>query len=358
MRAGDGDRLRAQADRRLAFPSIRLSCGSPRSPLRRHGRASHASSMACSSSIAASSVSPGSRRRSSTISQSSGMTLSAIPPAIRVTLKAGVADQRMVEGPQLAITCVEHRHELARREDRIHAELRAAGMRGLTFGADERPQTTFVRGEDGVVGRLADNDQVGLGSCFASAREPPPLISSSATNIRISVPRQRSRSRGEEPASLSHGRDRTLGVASASAEKLAVPLRQAKRIAGPAAADWDRVHMRVEGETGAVAIVDSADDIRAAIREGTNLVAKPMASSSDASSAAASASRPGGFWVSMATSRSSRPMSRATSGAGARVARLTALSPSPRPRRRFRPSPAALRKSGRTGSSPRRHGLE
>ena len=73
-----------------------------------------------------------------------------------------MADQRMGLGPQFAIARVEQGHEAARSEDRIHAELRAAGMRGLALGADKRPQTPFMSCEDGVVGRLADNDQVGL----------------------------------------------------------------------------------------------------------------------------------------------------------------------------------------------------
>ena len=62
-----------------------------------------------------------------------------------------------------------------------------------------------------------------------------------------------------------------LGVAGASAEELAVALGQTKRIARPAAADRHGVHMRVEGEAGAVAVVDAADDIGAALGEGTHL---------------------------------------------------------------------------------------
>ena len=80
------------------------------------------------------------------------------------------------------------------------------------------------------------------------------------------VPLQR-----EEPPGLGHGDDRSFGVTSASAEQLAIPLRQTKRIAGPAAADRNGVHMRVEGETGSLAIVDTPDDIGAAVRNGTNL---------------------------------------------------------------------------------------
>ena len=40
--------------------------------------------------------------------------------------EARVADQRMVNPPQFAIARIEQGHELARGEDRIHAELRAA----------------------------------------------------------------------------------------------------------------------------------------------------------------------------------------------------------------------------------------
>ena len=77
--------------------------------------------------------------------------------------------------------------------------------------------------------------------------------------------------RGEQTAGFDHSHNRALGVASASAEELAVALRQTKRIARPTATDGNGVHMRVESETGAVAVVEPADDIRAAIRKGTNL---------------------------------------------------------------------------------------
>ena len=80
--------------------------------------------------------------------------------------------------------------------------------------------------------------------------------------------------RREETAGLGHGHDRPLRVTSASAEKLAVALRQTKRIAGPASADRNGVHMRVESETGSVAIVDSPDDIGAAVRDRANLGGK------------------------------------------------------------------------------------
>ena len=84
--------------------------------------------------------------------------------------QAGVPDQRMVQGPQFAIARIEQGHELARGEDRIHAKLRAAGMRGLALGADKRPQTPFVSCEDRVVGRFADHDQVG---CWLLLGESP-----------------------------------------------------------------------------------------------------------------------------------------------------------------------------------------
>ena len=182
-----------------------------------------------------------------------------------------MADQRVVEGPQFVIARIEQGREPARGEDRVHAKLRASGMRGLAFGADERAQTTFVSCEDRVVGRLADNDQVGS---WLLLRESP---RAAAVNLLVGdehhdqraapvVPLQR-----EETAGLGHGHDRSLGVTSASAEQLAVALRQTKRIAGPAAADRNGVHMRVESETGSLAIVDSSDDIGAAVRNGTNL---------------------------------------------------------------------------------------
>ena len=104
-----------------------------------------------------------------------------------------MADERMGLGPQFAVARVEQGHEVAGSEDRIDAKLRASGMRRLAFGADERPQTSFVSRKDGIVGGLADNDKSSFGCCFTSAREPLPSISSSATNIRTSVPRQRSR---------------------------------------------------------------------------------------------------------------------------------------------------------------------
>ena len=87
----------------------------------------------------------------------------------------------------------------------------------------------------------------------------------------ISVPRHEFALRREQTTGLGHGHDRPLRVASASAEQLAVALRQTKRIAGPAAADRNGVHMRVERETRAVAIVDSTDNIGAAVRDGANL---------------------------------------------------------------------------------------
>ena len=86
-----------------------------------------------------------------------------------------------------------------------------------------------------------------------------------------SVPRQWSPLRREETAGLGHGHDRSLGVTSASAEQLAVALRQAKRIAGPAAPNRNRIHMRVESETGSLAIVDPPHDIGAAVRNRANL---------------------------------------------------------------------------------------
>ena len=79
------------------------------------------------------------------------------------------------------------------------------------------------------------------------------------------VPLQR-----EEPPGFGHGHDRALGVTSASTEQLAVALRQTKRIAGPAAANRNGVHMRVEGETGSLAIVDPSNDIGAAVSNRAN----------------------------------------------------------------------------------------
>src|ERR1700729_3899603 len=67
----------------------------------------------------------------------------------------------MVEGSQFTVARVEQGRELARGKDRVHAKFRTPGMRRLAFGADERAQTPFVSREDGIVGRLADNDQVG-----------------------------------------------------------------------------------------------------------------------------------------------------------------------------------------------------
>ena len=51
---------------------------------------------------------------------------------------------------------------MAGSEDRLHAKLRAAGMRGLAFGANQRAQTAFMSCVHRIVRRLADNDQVGL----------------------------------------------------------------------------------------------------------------------------------------------------------------------------------------------------
>ncbi len=176
----------------------------------------------------------------------------------------------MVQGPQFAIARVEQRCELARSEDCIHAELRASGMCGLAFGADERAQAAFVRGEDSVVGRLADNDQVGSRLLL---RESP---RAAAVSLLVGDEHHDQRAapyvplQCEEPPGLGHGHDWSLRVTSASAEQLAVALRQTKRIAGPAVADRNGVHVRVECETGAVAVVDAADDIGAAVCNRSN----------------------------------------------------------------------------------------
>jgi hypothetical protein len=74
--------------------------------------------------------------------------------------QAGVANEGMVLGPELAVVLVEQGHQMASGEDRVYAELWAAGMRRPALGADERPQAALVRGADRVVRRLADDDQI------------------------------------------------------------------------------------------------------------------------------------------------------------------------------------------------------
>src|SRR5271166_3159092 len=73
-----------------------------------------------------------------------------------------MADERMGLGSQLAVARVEQGHEVAGGEDRVDAKLRAAGMRRLAFGADERPQTSLVSRKDRVVGGLANHDKIDL----------------------------------------------------------------------------------------------------------------------------------------------------------------------------------------------------
>ncbi len=143
-------------------------------------------------------------------------------------------------------------------------------MRRLALGADERPQAAFVRREDGVVGWLADDDQVGPGLLL---REHP---RAAAIDLLIGDKHHDQRAppkvslRGEETTGLGHGHNRALGVAGSAPEQLAVALDQTKRIACPTAANRNGVDVRVERETGAVAIVNPADDIRAAIRDKMN----------------------------------------------------------------------------------------
>jgi hypothetical protein len=195
----------------------------------------------------------------------------------------------------------------------------------------------------------------GLGCSFARAREPRPSISSSATNIMTCVPRHRSRCDGGDgrPRQSPH---RPLRVTSASAEELAVLPRQMKRIAAPAAADQNCVHMRVESETRAGGVIDTLDDICAVVRNGSNL-------SGEADGFELERKKRGG--LRLACRRVLRvdgdePLKgarrRATSGAGARFARVTALSLSPRLHRRFGLVPAGRRRFGRGGWSPRRRG--
>ena len=153
----------------------------------------------------------------------------------------------------------------------------------------------------------------------------------------------------------------TIGpFASQAPRPKSLPSRSVRRngIAGPAAANGNRVHMRVESETRASAVVDPPENIGAAVRQRAYLCGETHGFESDARNAAASTSRPGGFCVSMATSRSSRPVRRATSGSGAVFATFTALSPSPRLHRRFRLAPAWRHRCGRRGSSLRRRGWE
>src|SRR5580698_4897688 len=146
----------------------------------------------------------------------------------------------MVERPQFAIARVENGCELACSEDRVHTQFRPAGMRRLAFGADERTQTPFVSREDGVVGRLADHDQVRPRFLL---RERP---RAAAVSLLVSDEHDYQRAtpqlppRREETSRLGHGRNRALGVTSAPTEKLALPLRQTKRVARPAAARGNR----------------------------------------------------------------------------------------------------------------------
>ena len=198
----------------------------------------------------------------------------------------------------------------------------------------------------------------GFGACFASAREPPPLISSSATNIMISVPRHEPRSdASRRPASTMA----TIGpLASQAPRPKSLPSRSMSRngsLVQPAPTGTVSI-CELKANEGPAPLSIRPTTLARRSASGRISVAKPIASSSEASSAAASVSRPGGFCVSMATSFSSRPATRARSGADLGSARFTALSLSQRLRRRFRPAPAARRRSGRTGSSPRIRGWE
>ncbi len=94
---------------------VRIAAISASTPCSRFARVS----MACELVHRGVERSPGSRRRSSTISQFSGMTLSAMPPAMRVTERLAWPTSGWVSRPQFAIAHVEEGHELARGEDRV-----------------------------------------------------------------------------------------------------------------------------------------------------------------------------------------------------------------------------------------------
>ena len=199
----------------------------------------------------------------------------------------------------------------------------------------------------------------GVGPCFARAREPPPLISSSATNIMISVPRQWSRCNARSrPASAMA----TIGpLASQAPRPNSLPSRSVRRngsLVQPPPTGTVSI-CELKAKQGPSPLSMRPTTLARPSPTGRTSVTKPTASSSEARRAAASTSLPGGFCVSISTSRSSSPVSRATSGAGARVARLTrltALSLSPRLGRTSLLFPAGRRRSDRTGSSPRRRG--
>ena len=88
-------------------------------------------------------------------------TLSATPPAMRVTERLAWPTSGCVSARNSRVARVEDRHQPPGGDDRVHAEFRAAGMRGFAFGADHRPQAAFVGGEHRIVGRFADDDEIG-----------------------------------------------------------------------------------------------------------------------------------------------------------------------------------------------------
>jgi hypothetical protein len=170
------------------------------------------------------------------------------------------------------------------------------------LGADKWPQTTRMSCADRIVRRLADNDQVGASA--ALSREP---VNRGRRSLR--------RRRTSCPACRAIGRDateETAGLGSPHIGLFASPVPRLKSL--PSCSVRRNGSLVQPPPTGTVFICESKakqgpgpSSIRSTTfarpsATGRTSVAKPMASNSDARSAAASASRPGGFCASMATS--------------------------------------------------------
>ena len=197
----------------------------------------------------------------------------------------------------------------------------------------------------------------GVGCCLARAREPPPLISSSATNIMISVPRQWSRcnarsrpasamatigplaSQAPRPNSLPSRSVRRNGSLVQPPPTGTVSICELKAKQGPSPLSMRPTTLARPSPTGRTS-VDEADRFEFGGEEssGLNLPSRRVLRV-DLDEPLKQASEPS-------------DIGRRREGRKA----PTALSLSPRLRRTSLLFPAGRRRSDRTGSSPRRRG--